>query len=250
MLLVCYLVIHGVAHQVWQECVTSDSTAWYGACLVVYCMCWVYMPQTNSGRLCRLCLPCTAGATDGEVREHFCQRWLFKLTNTPFTLFHPWWITASVLLRFQRCCHILLVLCSFWLIFLSLTAQQSGGFWYRLWGGGSCGWGEVLVVQKQRFCQEPVRWWQPQEFQVSIRWQLSLSFQRAIFFRETSQCFRTWDKTVCMISPCGNKAVWAVYLVGIRFLLFQSSLYCHAPGDEGLFLKNTPSQPKIYQHAQ
>lgn len=76
-----------------------------------------------------------------------CTRFLFFLHNPPCHLLSP-----------------LLLLTS-----LSLTPHQSGGFRHRLWGGGSCGWGEVLVVQKQRFRQKPLRWRQPQELQVSTK---------------------------------------------------------------------------------
>lgn len=50
-----------------------------------------------------------------------------------------------------------------------VSDSQSGGFRHRFWVGGSCGWGEILAVKKQRFRKEPLRWRQPQELQVSTK---------------------------------------------------------------------------------
>lgn len=107
-----------------------------------------------------------------ELQEHLYQCWLAFYTNISFTFVsHLWIAITSLFSRFSM--HNLL----FHLVspLLPLTcfpisdSYQSGGFRHRLWGGGSCRWGEILVVKKQRFHQEPVRRWQPQELQVSTK---------------------------------------------------------------------------------
>lgn len=50
---------------------------------------------------------------------------------------------------------------------LATCLCQSWGLRLGLWVGGSGGRGEILAFQKQRFCKEPFRRWQSQEFQVS-----------------------------------------------------------------------------------
>lgn len=76
-------------------------------------------------------------------------------------------VPSLTLTRILSSSSVFLLLLLLLLTVCCLTLHQSGGFGLR--GGGPRGRGQVLVVQKQRFCQEPLGRGQPEELQVSRR---------------------------------------------------------------------------------
>lgn len=188
------------------------------------CMCCLYpeyMPPSLFAAT--LTLPACSSLYGSTPTENYMN--MSTSVDSPFTLtvLSPYTLLSSIFSMYNLIYYLVSPLLPL-TCFMSLTPHQSRGIRHRLWVGGSCGWSEVLVVQKQRFYQEPLRWWQPEKFQVSTK---------------ADVITVTWAENV--IVYIGNTIITAEYLVELRRLLLLKCvfklfcLYFNPLGEEGDF---------------